>query len=391
MVAAVREGETVRSVARRFGVSLSKVQRWVERAKGQELDCINWSDRSSVPHRQPARTDPEIETLIIETRHGLRDHSDLGEYGAEAVRSALIEGGYENIPGIRTINRIFERQGEFDHCRRQRRSAPPKGWYLPDVGLEHDELDQFDLVEGLKIKNGPLVEVLNGVSLHGGLVGSWPQEAAIKATDVVSALTAHWQAWDLPGYVQFDNDTLFQGAHQHPNVISQVMRLCLSLEVVPVFVPPAEKGFQAAIEGYNGNWQAKVWARFTHESLSALQSASERYVNAHRQRTRQRRDSAPERRSFPDRSGWSLDLQFHPADYPNARLVYIRRTNQQGAVRLLGQSFPVDHNWTARLVRCEVLLQEARICFYQLRRRAPKEQPMLKEITHEIPRRRFRN
>jgi hypothetical protein len=229
---------------------------------------------------------------------------------------------------------------------------------------------------------------LNVVSAR-RLVGSWPQEASIKASDVGRALIEHWQAWGLPGYAQFDNDTLFQAAHQHRDVISQTMRLCLSLGVVPVFVPPAEKGFQAAIEGYNGNWQVKVWARFTHESLGALQNKSDRYVKAHCQRTRQRQDSAPQRRPFP--KGCNLDLQVHPADYPTARLVYIRRTNQQGMVTMLGQSFPVDRNWTGRLVRCEVLLHEARICFYQLRRREPKEQPILNEIIHEIPRRKFRN
>ena len=388
MVTAVRSGEKQRSVARRFRVSLRTVQRWIERAKDQDLDCVDWSDHSTAPHNQPHRTNSGMESLIIKTRFDLRDYSDLGEYGAEAVRKALLEKGYENVPSIRTINRIFERWGELDHHRRQRRKAPPKGWYLPDVRDQRCELDQSDLVEGLKIKNGPLVEVLNVVSLHGGLVGSWPREAAIKATDVVNALIAHWQAWGLPVYAQFDNDTLFQGAHQHRNVISQVMRLCLSLEVAPVFVPPAEKGFQAAIEGYNGNWQAKVWARFTHKSLLALQTASERYVSAHRHRTRQRRDSAPPRRAFP--AEWQLDLQFHPADYPGARLVYIRRSNQQGWVTLLGQTFPVDRKWAGRLVRCEVALHEARIRFYQLRRRAPNEQPLLNEITHEIPRRRFR-
>ena len=36
------------------------------------------------------------------------------------------------------------------------------------------ELDCIDVVEGLVIKGGPHVEVLNAVSLHGGLVASWP-------------------------------------------------------------------------------------------------------------------------------------------------------------------------------------------------------------------------
>src|SRR4029453_6505337 len=100
------------------------------------------------------------------------------------------------------------------------------------------------------------------------LVGSWPG-AAIHASTVREAILGHWRQFGLPDYAQFDNDTRFQGPHQHPDVISSVMRLCLSLQVVPVFVPPRETGFQATIESFNGRWQAKVWARFHHESLPA--------------------------------------------------------------------------------------------------------------------------
>ncbi len=114
------------------------------------------------------------------------------------------------------------------------------------------ELDQFDIVEGLKLKGGPLIEVLNGVSLHGGLVVSCPAKSAVSAQFVCAALPAHWRAVRLPGYVQFDNDTVFQGPHQHRDVIGSVMRVCLSLDVTPVFAPPRESRFQASIESYNG-------------------------------------------------------------------------------------------------------------------------------------------
>jgi hypothetical protein len=67
-------------------------------------------------------------------------------------------------------------------------------------------LDGFDLVEGLVIRGGIQVEVLNGLSLHGGLVASWPHTPAITASFVVEALLEYWQAVGLPGYAQFDND-----------------------------------------------------------------------------------------------------------------------------------------------------------------------------------------
>ena len=130
------------------------------------------------------------------------------------------------------------------------------------------ELDQFDFVEGLVIKDGPEVEVLNVVSLHGGLVGAWPTTGC-TAESARMAMIEHWRQWGLPDYAQFDNDTRFQGPHAQPDTIGTVIKFCLSLGVVPVFAPPREHGMQNAIEGFNGRWQAKVWARFHHDDLPA--------------------------------------------------------------------------------------------------------------------------
>lgn len=383
MVIAVRRGGAQRSVARRFGVSLNTVQRWVQRAQGKRLDRVDWSNRPRGPVHTANRTPSAMETLILQTRQELREESDLGEYGAVAVHRALQKRRMRSVPSIRTIGRIFERHGLLDARRRPRRKAPPPGWYLPEVAAGWAEVDQVDIVEGLKIKDGPLVEVLNTVSLHGGLVASWPQAASVTARSVQKALIDHWRHQGLPTYAQFDNDTVFQGPHHHPDVIGRVMRLCLSLGVVPVFVPPRETGFQASIENYNGKWQAKVWARFEHESLSALQAQSVKYVTAHRRRTAVRRESAPSRDVFP--KGWRLDLQAHP----QRRIVFIRRTNATGEVTVLGHTFRVDPHWTGRLVRCEILLSKKKIRFFQLRRRAPNEQPLLNEVAYFLPRRPF--
>src|SRR4051812_35602440 len=143
------------------------------------------------------------------------------------------------------------------------------------------------------IKGGPQVEVLNGISLHGGLAASWPVEASVTAKLVVESLAEHWRAFGLPGYAQFDNDTIFQGTHARPDVIGRVSRVCLSLGVGPVFGGPHEFGFQSMVENYNGTWQTKVWARFQHGSLLDLRGHSQRYVAALRRHRADRIESAP--------------------------------------------------------------------------------------------------
>jgi transposase-like protein len=382
MVAAVRRGATARAVARRFGVSTSTVLHWVERARGQRLDRVDWADRPRAPHHT-RRTEVGIEDLVLRLRRQLRQDSDLGAFGAEAIQQALVAQGASAVPSVRTINRILRRRGALDSRHRLRRPPPPRGWYLPDLASARAELDSFDIVEGLVLRDGPQVEVLNGVSLHGGLPVSWPVVAPVTAKFVVTALLEHWREVGLPRYAQFDNDMTFQGTHRYPDALGRVIRACLSLGVVPVFVPPQEMGFQAAIESYNGWWQAKVWLRFQHPSAASLGERSGRHVAALRRHRAARIEAAPPRRPVP--LDWALDLQARP----RGKLVYLRRTDAHGQVQVLGQHWPVSEAWPHRLVRAEVDLSRGRIRFYTLRRREPKSQPLALEAPYRLPARGF--
>jgi hypothetical protein len=207
----------------------------------------------------------------------------------------------------------------------------------------------------------------------------------VTAKLVVECLVEHWREFGLPGYAQFDNDTIFRGTHAHPDAVGRVSRLCLDLDlgVVPVFVPPREPGFQAAIERYNGFWQAKVWSRSDHDDLSGLQPQSRRHVAALRRHRADRIESSPSRRAFPKR--WSLDLQARL----KGQIVYLRRTDATGAVEVLGRCFEVDRQWVHRLVRAEVDLDGGMIRFYRLRGREPGDQPVMSEVVHRIKHKRF--
>jgi hypothetical protein len=122
MVAAVRSGQSLRAVARRFRVGVATVAHWVQRAHGQRLDRVDWSDRSRAPHKTQ-RTAAAVEDLVLKTRGDLAQ-GDLGAIGAEAIRQALLDQGVAGVPSLRTINRILARRGAPD------RRAFPAAWKL---------------------------------------------------------------------------------------------------------------------------------------------------------------------------------------------------------------------------------------------------------------------
>jgi hypothetical protein len=352
-------------------MSKSSVARWVERTHGERLDRTNLEDRK--PGRAWNRMAEDVEERIAVLRRQLKS-SVLGEYGAKAIQVAL-EADPIELPSEAAINRALSRLGLHDGARRIRRPAPPKGWYLPAVMTARVELDCFDFIEGLKIASGPLIDVLTAKSLHGSLTDAWPMPG-LRAKATVACLLRRWTDEGLPTYAQFDNHTVFQGAHHVADTVGRVSRLCLQLNVIPVFVPPLEHGMQNIIESFNALWQAKVWLRYRMATLAELKARSERYITAHRARTQVMAESAPPRRAMPSR------FRFHPELPVRGRMIFIRRTDGGGRVDMLGQRFAVSRTWTHRLVRCEVDFDHHHIKCFGLRRRAPADQPLLATLPY---------
>jgi hypothetical protein len=387
LVGEVRDGNGQREVARRHGVSLSVVQRWLRRAGDLPLDAVDWRDRPR-SRLSGSRTAEATEELVVATRLLLRE-SDLGEYGAVAIHRAL--EARDDLPGpvpaVRTIGRILARRGELP-VHRPRRPAPPPGWYLSAVRANLAELDSFDaideafLVDRAFVRRKIPLDVLTGTSLHGGLVSAWPM-SGLRSGHVAACLLGRWRACGLPGYAQFDNDARFIGGTSVPDSIGLVIRFCLAAKVTPVFVPPAELGWQAQIERFNGLWQEKVLARLDEPTLDELVARSDAYIAASRARHSLRIAAAPPRHPLP--AG-----RIDPGTPAAGRILFIRRASDAGRVTILNRRYRVGETWANRHVRAELDIDAGRIEIFGLRRSAPDFQPYLASHPYDPPARWFR-
>ena len=376
IVEAVRLGDSQREVATRFGVGRGSVQRALARAGEEPLDAVGWADRTTAPHRT-RRTDPAVEQLVAEMRVALRD-SILGDHGPAAIRRALLARDDGPVPSVRTIARVIERLGLLEHRRRVRRPAPPRGWYLPTVAAGDAELDEFDGIMDLKVFARGHLDVLTGISLHGGDPDAWPT-SSITARQTCAALEERWRRIGRPAFAQFDNDTRFQGSHGSPDILGPVPLLALRLGVTPVFAPLREMGFQAGIEGFNGYWQRRVYARTFGHGPDDIADASGHFVAALRDRRSARIDGAPPRRPWP------------PVPEPSGtrgQVIFLRRTTPSGEIEILGRRYAVARTWPHRLVRAELDLDRLVIRCFALRRRDPGFQPLLAELAYKLPARR---
>ncbi len=129
---------------------------------------------------------------------------DLGAItGADAIHQTLVEKGVDDIPSVRTINRISSAAAEHLTAVARGPAGPlrPTGWYLPDVARRPPgRTGQHRHCRGLlwSSKAGRTSEVLNAVSLHGGLTASWPVESPVTSELTNQSLYEHWGPVGLP-------------------------------------------------------------------------------------------------------------------------------------------------------------------------------------------------
>ena len=361
LVTLVRRGLSLRLAARRVTCSVSTAWLWVRRARGRRLDRMAWTDRASGSASPPNRTPRKLERRVIRLRRWLARHDPLGYVGAEAIRRRLLVED-PTAPSARTIARILHRAG-LTPQKRRRQPPPPPGWYLPVVAKGAAELDQLDVVEGLHLRRLGQVEVLTGISLWGKLALAEPAPRSWRVESIRPVLTAHWARWGAPAYLQMDNDTRFAGSPRAVRRLGRLIRFCLGHGVVPLFAPPRETGFQAAVESFNALWQAKVWQRFRHRDLRQLRTRKQAFLGAHR---------ALPRAESPERG--------RPPAPPAHQIIFLRRTDGTGRIRLLGAELGVAVHWAHRLVRAELDVRTQTVRVYALRRREPTHQPLLKII-----------
>jgi transposase-like protein len=375
IVSQLRHGKSFRQVAKNFGVAKSTAERWWQHAQNERLDRVNWQTAKSKNFAPTNRTAAAVERCVLDWRKQLALTDDLGEFGADAIRRRMQENGCNQLPSRATVNRILARHDRLKKRGRRRHKSPPPGWYLPRVAQKIAEVDQFDYVLDLFITGGESFCVLNGVALHSGLVCSAPQTRT-TAENVEKTLLSHWRQFGLPDYAQFDNGWCFAG-QPRPDAIGRIARLCLRLGVTPVFVPPREPSFQAAIESYNGRWQKGVWQRFRFSTLAELQAQSKKYVAATRRKLASRFAVAPSRRPF-DESALT-----RPKTAPTGIIIFIRRANDHGAVKVLEREWQVDADWANRLLRVEVDLTRREVRFFRLRKSEPHRHVLVKRAKYD--------
>ena len=214
---AQREGNNMRELCRRFGVSPSTGYKWLRRfSDGGAAAMV---DQPRRPHHSPQRTQLEVEQVVL----AVRDAHPA--WGARKLRAWLLARGHEHLPSPSTITAILQRQGRTDPVEGRKHKA----WQR----FEHEapnQLWQMDFKGHFPLSTGrchPLT-VLDDHSRFALGLEACPDETA---KTVQQRLTTIFRCYGLPDRMVMDNGSPWGSDEDHHYTPLTVWLLRLGIAV----------------------------------------------------------------------------------------------------------------------------------------------------------------
>ena len=269
-----RRGESIESICASMGRHPNWLTKWIDR---YDPNDEHWAcDRSRRPRTQPNKTPDAMESVVLVVRKRLRAEGQFS--GAQAIRWELEDLALDDVPSIRTINRILRRHNVPG---RRREPYCPKGTPYPALSADRpNRVHQADLVGPCYLVGPHRFYALNVVDLATGRCGLYPLPS--KASQ--SVITGFWDVWrrlGMPEHLQVDNEMSFYGSRRYPRGMGALIRLCLLHGIQLRFVPQGEPWRNGVVEKFNEHYQQKLLDRVTIDSPEHLRIETLKFEDKH--------------------------------------------------------------------------------------------------------------
>lgn len=268
------QGGTISEICQRLQVSRPWFYKWRKRFQS---GVDNWfSEQSRKPHRVANKTAVEREGEVIAIR-GRLENAKYSQRGAMAIQWEMAKLGLEPLPTW-TIDRILKRH----HLVRAKRKYQPSGKQYPDLRkIFSDSIQQADLVGPRHIQKDGHFYSLNVIDLESYLAAINPCRSKADV-QVAKNLLRSWKTIGKPDFLQMDNELSFRGSNRHPHSFGLVIRMCLALQVQPIFIPIAEPWRNGAVEKLQDVFDKVFFRRQYFENYQELRKEArlfERFRN----------------------------------------------------------------------------------------------------------------
>lgn len=256
-----------------LGCSKTWLFKWIKRS--QQKDETWYQSESRAPKNTRRRVNAEQEQLVIETRKKLIA-AKFHQYGPQAIYYDLQQQGHEPPP-VWEIARILKRKDLAGAKKKAAYVAKGKKYPYADLCL----CQQMDFVgpRYLRSKERCYFFTIIDCDTH------WAKASVLNnktAELVCEQLVEFWKITGTPDFLQMDNDLSFWGSLRDPHAFGKVIRLCLLLKIMPVFIPLAEPWRNGIIEHFNDVMQENV-LKDSYENIDVLKSGARQFDAVHNQ------------------------------------------------------------------------------------------------------------
>jgi transposase InsO family protein len=267
VLAVIDRGETVTSVAERFGVSRKTVHVWLARYEAAGL--ANLADRSHRPVSCPHQMAAAVEVVLAELR---RAHPS---WGPRRLVFELGRRGVEPMPSESAVYRALVRLSLIDPAARRPRDRKWKRW---ERGRPM-ELWQMDVVGGFVLADGTKAKVLTGVDDHSRFCVCAHVMPRESSKNVCDGLSAALRAYGVPEEILTDNGKVFTGRFNQPPVEVLFDRICRENGVTHRLTQPRSPTTTGKIERFHRSLRLEFRTDRIFTNLAAVQAELDAWVH----------------------------------------------------------------------------------------------------------------
>lgn len=231
-VLASQESQNFSSLCREFGISRRTGYKWVERfTNGLEL-----KDQSRKPNLIANKTPKEVEKAILSLRY-----QNPG-WGAKTIKKVLENHGHQNIPCIKTVNNILNRNGCI-----LREESEKRKQYISFQKQHCNEMWQTDFKGDFGLNDGtrcyPL-DILDDCSRY--LIKIVPSPNTKNV--VIPTFESAFREYGMPNSILSDNGGQFAGFKQG---YTQFEKWLMCLDILPIHCRIKHPQTQGKIERFH--------------------------------------------------------------------------------------------------------------------------------------------
>lgn len=369
------QGISKTEIAERLKKSRRWVYRWIARYD-RKRGIKSLEDRSSTPKHRKEIYPQKIKDMAIQSRQARRARHRKYPYAlvsAEAIHYELRELGISPLPPPRTIHFWLKQADEIDERPKPHKASNPTYPLLACRAV--NDVHELDL-------KGPFY--LQGSSQKYYLVvvrDAFGKKVALRALKekemepIIDFLVKTWQEVGRSKFLQMDNALEFRGSNAHPRSLSRLVRVCLDVNVQPVFIPTSEPWRNGVIENLNGLIQRLFLKAKTFKNERQLFKEAQKLetcINA------THRLPALDGRT-PNEFAAQATLRLLPSGYDwrnrnlqlvKGKLTFIRLVRKSGRITLTANDkFLVGKKYKWQYVQAIVDVQKKRLDFFLMGKR----------------------